>query len=262
MFNQIITKIKMKQIKYLAFLLAAGTAFTACDDENELEPQETVDPNLMTLTFEGGQWDALIDSPQYNGPLLYGDNAKNYAWLDTQTQLTGGMTNAWGGQYGFSEGGIAISNYIDANIGEPRDFNDQLAVPVGNGSKNFAVVYCDASLKFADGVAREIVSMDVIGTTYLLGVIKNGDGYAKAMTEKGDYVNVIINAYNGDTQVGTTKIALSANNGFLTKWYTKPLSELGKITRLDFAMESNDVSEWGMKAPKYFAFDNVVVRKP
>lgn len=252
----------MKQIKYLAFLLTAGMAFTACDDENELEIESDVDPNLVTLTFEGSGWNELIDSPQYNGPLLYGQNAKSYSWLDTETQLSGGLTLAWGGDYGYSEGGIAISNYIDGNISEARSYTDQLAVPVSNGSKNFAVVYCDASLKFADGKAREIVSMDVIGTTYLLGVIKNGDGYAKAMTEQGDYVNVIITAFNGEKEVGTTKVALAVNGGFLTKWYTKPLSDLGKVTRLDFTMESNDNSDWGMKAPKYFAFDNVVVRKP
>ena len=80
-------------------------------------------------------------------------------------------------------------------------------------------------------------------------------------TPKGDYVNVIITAYNGETLVGTTKIALAVNGGFMTKWYTHPLSNLGKVTRLDFTMESNDNSDWGMKAPKYFAFDNVVIKK-
>ncbi len=251
----------MKQIKFLAFLLAAGMAFTACDDESGIELEPEVDPNTMTLTFEGDSWSAYIDSPQYNGPLLYGDNAKNYSWTDEETQLSGGMTNAWGGTYGFAEGGIAISNYIDSDISVARSYTDQLAVPVSNGSKNFAVVYCGATLKFADGVARQIVSMDVIGTTYLLGVIKNGDGYAKALTDQGDYLNVIVTGYNGENVVGTTKIAIALSGGFLTKWYTKELSDLGKVTSLSFDMESNDVSEWGMKAPKYFAFDNVVVKK-
>ena len=252
----------MKQIKYLAFLMFAGIAVTACDDENEdFVVDNKVDPNLVTLTFEESKWNALIDSPQYNGPLLYGDNAKNYGWTDETTQLSGGMTLAWGGDYGFAEGGIAISNYIDGNISEPRSYTDQLAVPVSNGSKNFAVVYCDATMKFADGVAREIVSMDVIGTTYLLGVIKNGDGYAKALTEKGDYLNVIMTGYNGEKETGTTKLAIALEGGFLTKWYTKDMTSLGKVTSVSFTMESNDVSSWGMKAPKYFAFDNVVVRK-
>ena len=37
-----------------------------------------------TLTFEGSKWDALIDSPQYGGPLLYGDmvSGVDYSWVD------------------------------------------------------------------------------------------------------------------------------------------------------------------------------------
>ena len=102
----------MKQMKYLAFLLMAGMTLVACEDDDKIAGIDLTDHSVMTLTFEGNQWDALIDNPQYNGPLLYGENAKNYAWTDEETKLHGQMTNAWGGMYGFSEGGIAISNYI------------------------------------------------------------------------------------------------------------------------------------------------------
>ena len=167
---------------------------------------------------------------------------------------------AYGGMYGFAEGGIAISNYIDENISEARSYTDQLAVPVSNGSKNFAIVYCDAALYFADNQAHVVKSMDVIGTTYLLGVIKNGDGYAKAMVDKGDYVNVVVTGYNGNAVTGTKIISLAKDGGFVTNWMTVDMSDLGKVDVLAFTMESNDVSAYGMKAPKYFAFDNVVIK--
>ena len=37
-----------------------------------------------TLTFEGEYWDALVDNPQYGGPLLYGDmvSGVDYSWVD------------------------------------------------------------------------------------------------------------------------------------------------------------------------------------
>ena len=250
----------MKKIYFMAMLLCAGFAFTSCDEDEELAPN-AVEDNTLTLTFEGSYFDALIDSPQYGGKLLYGENAKNYSWTDATTKLTGGMTNAWGGEYGFAEGGVAVSNYIDSNIGEPRTYLDQLAVPVSNGSKNFGVVYCGASISFADGSAHVINSMDIIPTTYLLSVIKNGDGYAKALKEAGDYCKVIITGYNGENMVGNVELMIALEGGFLTKWFETDLTSLGKVTKLEFSMDSNDVSAWGMKAPTYFAFDNVEIQK-
>ena len=34
--------------------------------------QKEPDYTLKTLSFEGSKWDALVDNPQYGGPLLYG----------------------------------------------------------------------------------------------------------------------------------------------------------------------------------------------
>ena len=48
----------------------------------------------------------------------------------------------------------------------------------------------------------------------------------------------------------------------MKKWTTINMTSLGEVDAVTFEMESNDVSAYGMKAPKYFAFDNVVVRKP
>jgi len=251
----------MKKVKFMAFLLCAGATFTACSDDDDFDVVTETEDNTMTLTFEESQWDALIDDPQYGGTLLYGENAKDYAWTDETTQLHGGMTNKWGGAYGFSEGGIAISNYIDENIDSLRSYDIQLAVPVSNGSKNFAVFFDEADLTFADSVAREIQSFDVIGTTYMLSVAKNGNFAAKALNENGDYLNLVVTGYNGETETGTTKVALVLEGGLLSKWYTHPLTSLGKVTKLHFAIEGSDVGEWGLNTPAYFAFDNVVVSK-
>jgi len=251
----------MKKNSFFVSLLSVGVMFTACSSDDPDFNPNTETEETQTVTFEGDYWNTLIDSPQYGGPLLYGLDARNYGWCDVATQLTGFMSNAWGGTYGFAEGGSAISNYIDENIGEACSYDVQLAVPVSNGSQNFVVVYCDASLRFADGVAREIVSMDVIGTTYLMSVIKNGDGYAKALLDNGDYLNVIVTGYNGETETGSKKISFAQDGAFLDGWYKADLSSLGKVTSISFTMESNDISDWGMKAPKYFAFDNVVIKK-
>lgn len=248
----------MKKI-FLSFaVLAMSMAmFTSCssDDDNE---------NVKRLDFEGDQWAALIDNPQYGGELLYGDGGTtpvSYSWSDANSKLTSSLTASWGGFYGFAEGGVAISNYIDANFAEHATYSYQLAVPVSNGSANFAVVYCDASVSFSDGVARVIKSMDVSPTTYQLGVTKNGDtSGSKALTEEGDFLTLTITGYKGEVATGTVNVDMAKDGKFLETWKTVDLSSLGEVTKLGFTMDGSDKSAYGVKQPKYFAFDNVVVK--
>lgn len=248
----------MKKI-FLSFaVLAMSMAmFTSCSSDDD-------DENVQILGFEGNQWSALIDDPQYGGELLYGDGGAtpvSYSWTDAASKLTSSLTAAWGGNYGFAEGGVAISNYIDADIENHATYNYQLAVPASNGSANFAVVYCDASVSFADGKARTIKSMDVSPTTYQLGSTKNGDKTgAKALTEEGDFLTVIITGYNGEKETGTVTFDLAKDGNILTTWKKIDLSKLGDVTSLSFTMDGSDKSSWGVKQPKYFAFDNVVVK--
>ena len=235
--------------KYLLTLAVLGMSmmvFTACDDEEK--------ENLATLTFEGEKWNALIDNPQYNGTLLYGEKATSYKWSDEQTGLNGGLTLAWGGQYGFSEGGVAISNYIDADLANHASYNYQLAVPASNGSKNFAVVYCDAKISFAEGVKRVVRSMVIGPTTYELGVVTNGDGYAASLKDGGN-LTITITADNGKT----LDVDMARNGKIMTTWTEVDLSSLGAVNSLTFTMDGSDRSDYGVKHPKYFAFDNVIV---
>lgn len=236
----------MKKFLYLAVALCAGFAMTSCESDEE---------NMTILTFEGDQWTALVDNPQYNGPLLYGEGKDTYDWSDHITGLQGGLTRAWGGTYGYSEGGIAVSNYVCDSLEKHANYNYQLEVPVSNGSQNFAVVYCDATLHFAKGVKRMIRSMDVCPTTYLLGVETYGDGYAKALTEAGDNMVLTITADNG----AKMDVDFARDGNILKTWKRIDLSSLGKVNSLTFTMDGSDKSNWGVKHPKYFAFDNVKV---
>ena len=222
-----------------------------------------VTEDLRTLDFEAESWSSLIDTQQYGGELLYGDGGTtpvSYSWTDATSQLTSSLTAAWGGLYGFAEGGIAVSNYIDTDTQNHATYYYQLSVPASNGSANFAVVYCDASMSFADGTPRIIKSMDVSPTTYQLGSTQNGDGYAKALTEQGDFLTVTITGYNGEQETGTVTFDLAKDGTIQTTWMTIDLSSLGEVTTLAFTMDGSDKSAYGVKQPKYFAFDNVVVK--
>ena len=236
----------MKKFFYLAIALCMGFAMTSCDDDDEIR--------TATLSFEGDEWTALVDNPQYNGPLLYGEGKDSYDWTDSKTGLSGGLTRAWGGSYGYSEGGVAVSNYIDSDIENHATYEHQLAVPKSNGSKNFAVVYCGAAIKFPEGVKRVVRSMDICPTTYVLGTEVYGDGYAASLAESGN-LTLTLTADNGKTM----DIDLARDGNILKTWKRFDLSGLGEVNSISFTMDGSDKSDWGVKHPKYFAFDNVVV---
>lgn len=225
----------------------------------------SVKRDLRVLTFEESAWESLIDSKQYGGSLLYGTDYSNpveYDWFDETTQLSSSLTASWGGYYGYAEGGIAISNYIDDNIKEHNTYNYQLSVPVSNGSKNFAVVYCGASMCFADGKAREITKMDIAPTTYELGVITYGDGYAVSLAESGELTLHINGIKEDGTEFELQSVSLAENGKLLDKWLTgvSVCSAGQKVCGLSFSMTGSDVSAWGgLNSPTYFAFDNVEV---
>lgn len=251
----------MKKYLYFAAALVMGmSVFTSCSkDENEPEKEIIT----KTLDFEGTSFTALIDK-QNNGPLLYGDGGESpvkYSWSDAgNTNLTSSLTvTDWGnGYYGFAEGGIAISNYIDTNILDHATPDYQLSVPKSNGSKNFAVSYDKSTMLFSDRKARKIRSIDVSPTTYELGVITFGNDYASPIGSGN--LTIIVTGYNGSTKTGSVNIDLARKGEILKEWNTVDLSKLGMVTSIVFTMDGSDKNKDGyLNSPAYFAFDNVVV---
>lgn len=239
----------------MAFLLAAGTAlpvFTSCEEDNGDKYKD-----YAVVGFEEENFTNLIDNPQYNGPILY--SGTDTQWADMMTGLSGGTTGSsyeWDGNTQNTwNNGIAISNYIDADIEENANYMNQLAVPVSNGSSNFGVVFDEATVHFADGKARQINSIDLCPTTYLLGVMQNGDGFCKALTEQGDYFTVTITADKGQS----INVDLARDGQIQTQWKNVSLSKLGKTQSLTFSFSGSDAGDWGLNTPKYVAIDNIKV---
>ena len=139
-----------------------------------------------TLTFEGSKWDALIDSPQYGGPLLYGDmvSGVDYSWVDEGNTFLASELCETGGVAIYWNGGHAISNYVGQ---EPTtDYTLQLAIPLESGhdgSKNFCVhngftsEYSSVTgyFYFADGenINRTITYEPEVSWNYELGTHLN-----------------------------------------------------------------------------------------
>ena len=245
------------------------------------------DYELRVLDFEATQWDALIDSPQYGGSLLYGDSGYGYTseedvykWTDEHTQLHSRLCQAYG-YYCYWSGGHAVSNYASADLVTHGGAMSQLTVfdanAVGlartggghNGSDNFAVHfgYMDSSsfnmteelpfLSFADGVARVVDHMYVNITTYTLNCLLNGN----ELTEPGGTFWLSATGYNGTTETGRVTICLSDGvNSIVQDWTKWDLSSLGKVTKVEFNVGGSADNSYGFSQPAYFAYDDVAVR--
>lgn len=251
-----------------------------------------VDYELRVLTFEDEDykgdckeyWTSLVDSPQYGGPLLYGESGMgpaDYHWNDEGNTFLAhdmpenfGTTCYWGG-------GHAISNYVDMELTN-GDYQHQLAVYYKDpatgfgghgGSKNFCVHfgYMDdsgfnmtenlPSVYFMDGVARVVDHMYVMWTTYLANCVSNGNGLTAPLEPDG-YVKIIATGYDEDgTKVEPSLEFYLANaDGQISEWTKWDLSSLGKVLKIEFNMAGDSNNGYGFSQPAYFCYDDVAVR--
>ncbi len=249
--------------------------------------------DIRVLTFEDADyrgsgnmlgrkdWSSLIDSPQYNGPLLYPNSEENvYNWHDEgNTELASRLVNAYG-DGNFWTGGMAVSDYVDTDLGN-GDFNHQLAVfsrdgngnGGHNGSRNFCVQngYKDTDpsglgynnklpeLYFHDGKARVVKSIWVNVTTYFANVWKNGNGLSEPGGEAVFKIVVYAFDASGNEIASHPSFTLADGSDMISGWQEFDLSSLGKVSKLSFNLECSTNNGYGMSLPSYFAFDDVSV---
>ena len=96
-------------------------------------------------------------------------------------------------------------------------------------------------------------------TTYELGSVTNGDGYAVSLAEEG-FLTVTVTGKKGEAVTGTVSFDMAKDGDILQNWKTIDLSALGDVTSIEFDMDGSDKSDWGVKHPKYFAIDNIAVK--
>ena len=256
---------------------------------------EEADYGLATLTFEdndykagpnylgASNWSSLIDSPQYGGLLLYGedgygiyDEEDAYRWYDeNNTNLQSSLNNAWG-SWAFWNGGVAVSNY-NTPVAD-GGFSTQLGIPGGkghDGSVNFAVAfgYNDPMsgmgdsrpiLSFGDGKERVINDMYVTNTAYFRNAVLNG--ILTNPATDATYIDLVVEGFNAAGEsTGEVRLRLiDGKDDILTDWTPFRLSHLGKVASIKFNYEASEdqYSTYGFSAPSYVAIDDISVRIP
>ena len=220
------------------------------------QPEEKLDYTLRVLTFEDADarfepylldyvdmyagkdiytWSDLIDSPQYSGPMTYGNDAMDamyYWWDENNTELYhmfpynyaycfwgGGhaISNYWGAGYADEDRNSHIAkyygeDYVEQWEGKPGAdaalgwFLLQLTAPVpAHSGDNFCVHYGykdDYSFieslpewSFADGQARVIDHMWVTNTNYTLNQLYNGVKSEEGNSFGGNWTGLSENAW-------------------------------------------------------------------
>ena len=210
-----------------------------------------------TLDYAGVDittWSDLIDSPQYGGPLTYGDFMTTmYTWWDeNNTELYhmfpdnyaycfwgGGhaISHYWGEGYSDDDRDTHIAkyygdDYVSENAGNDQMlgwFNLQLMIPVKpHSGDNFCVHYGYKDffsyvenlpeLSFADGEARVIDHMWVTNTNYTLNQLYNG--------VKSEAGNTFGGNWEGLTEEAWLKIVAQGFDDVYADAYAEPISEV------------------------------------
>lgn len=233
-----------------------------------------------TIDFEGSKWSALIDTPEYGGPLLYGKGEEFptdegvYEWTDEATSLHSKLNNAYG-SWAYWSGGAAVSNYhCDIANGSS---NTQLSLPTetpAHSGDNFIVTYgySDGSqfatdsrpvFDFQDGVARQIKGLWITNNSYFLHSVSFGDGYNQAASDD-TFIDVTFEGFDASgISQGMVKYRIQDGKKSLTDWAYVNLSSLGKINTLkinyEFSKDQDNGS--GFAAPAYLVIDDIEIYK-
>lgn len=231
-----------------------------------------------TIDFEGDKWNALIDSPEYGGKLLYGDgygfttDEGVYEWTDETTSLHSKINDAWG-SWCYWSGGAAVSNYhCDIANGSS---NTQLSIPTGldaHSGNNFLVTYgysdgnaygtdSRAIFNFKDGKARKFKGLYITNNSYFLHSLTMGDAYNSPATDD-TFIDAIFEGFdaNGISQ-GKVSYRIQDGKRALTSWAYVDLSSLGAVStlKINFEFSEDQGGVYGFNAPAYLAIDDVEI---
>ena len=234
-----------------------------------------------TIDFEGSKWSALIDTPEYGGPLLYGADGGGfytdegvYEWTDEATSLHSKLNNAYG-SWAYWSGGAAVSNYhCDIANGGP---NTQLSLPTetpAHSGDNFIVTYgySDGSkfatdsrpvFDFQDGVARQVKGLWITNNSYFLHSLTQGDSFNQSATDD-TFIDETFEGFDaaGISQ-GMVKYRIQDGKKALTDWAYVDLSSLGKINtlKINYEFSKDQDNGYGFAAPAYLVIDDIEIYK-
>ena len=241
----------MKRFQYIAVLLVSALSVLACAPESN---NHVVRHYLCT--FEGADWDALVDSNPNGNNLLEGFAS---SWHDEKSDLTGKVEVPYEGYWS----GLALSNHCSLDIVNDGQPDDQLYIYAEGAYSGKNALICNC---FFGGVelgfeikASYIESVMVANTTYLYNVAKNGNHLTPPLGESESIWIEAKGYVNGSDEVQATttfylfKDGMPAFEGW-EKWYMTSMCKADKIV-FDIKWDGTGYNPY----PAYFALDDIKV---
>ncbi len=290
----------------VSLLVSAAVTVTSCssnDDDDDL----LLPPTFKLLDFEGTR--IALAGPDSYGANLYAIYTGDDKFIEGEIGVEEGVTLKFGlnnstyyNAPDFSAGGMVLSqwNYRTNKPGQTDEnwwksyenqcsvynFNSQNGLNQGagaGGSNTFAVIngydspYGEgARFEFTAGASYEIVSMMICPTSYVYGIITEGNPMDsnnpdKSLKEQKGWFKIL--AYGFDAEGNPTndgnpveKYICDYRDGAETEipisnvWSEWSLSKLGKVNSVKFDFDGSSRNEYGLLTPAYMCIDNILLR--
>lgn len=166
------------------------------------------------------------------------------------------------GEYGDMWGGFAVSSNRDLeDLG--MDYSNQFSVYAPQATK-FAVGYAfgewggeygNPVIEFSKPVAP--VSADIANANKTYHYCAAHPLIGEDAEQEDLWVNLVIRGFNATAEISDITIPLARGEEVLDGWKNFDLSGLGTVSKLTFAVESNDTGEYGLNVPAFFCIDNI-----
>ncbi len=237
--------------------------------------------NLVTLTFEGAEWDALSIHNYAPGTTSTTSLMNSgYMWVDQTTQLTtegpDGFMGGWGYPWfvsSYNANSLDQDSYgyftYDLYVYNPNITGESTTGGGNNGSDNFLTTFGYLDLvypygdgrpifKFADGKARTVESLYVTSTCYFYSVAVSGNPLSPALSEDVTYYATGFDAKGNE--VGTVTMTFATTEYVPDRWIKwDNLSELGPIVELRLNQAGGADNGYGYSLPAYYAVDDITI---
>lgn len=289
--------------KAAAIVAVASLTMTSCSDDDD-----PTDPNVKLVTIDFENTSGVIVA----GPTSYGANlydgytggaqfeSASYKLTNTSDFVFGVNDEGWYDKTTtFYNGGMVVSNWnYRSNQNESQSdewwmsYENQCSVyntkstdgankgAGANGSNYFAVINGVKPLTapyftFSGNAEFEVRTMEVCPTSYLYGVVVNGNVFDA--TQATDLISkkgwMKIQAYGYDAEGNETnggqpvemyicdyRDNASPKVEIASTWKTwTGLEALGRVNRVEFSFVGSDNNAYGLLTPTYMAIDNIVI---
>lgn len=267
-------------------LFAAASLVAGMSAKAEVITLDLTNPaNPETIEYaEDGTWTETFNeqipyiefSPFMFSHILSGSSWGGAYW-DGFTITKSGDTTDWYSEdgnwiahqwYSITGGGVKTENgEIVAENGIAQADAEAPFLVGYYGSDYAGAAYEACNVMFNDGLQYKVNGVYVTNHTWPYYSYTNGDGFARAFNQEGDYFKLIAHGIDADGQeTGTAEFVLASyNNGQLqavNEWTWWDLSALGTVDQINFTMDSSDKSQWGINTAKYFCLDKLQVETP